>query len=44
MKVRAAAMSAGCVTVLDKPVEETALLDAIERALALSSDPAPTRP
>lgn len=44
VKVRAAAMSAGCVTVLDKPVEETALLDAIERALALSSDPAPTRP
>ena len=43
VKVRAAAMSAGCVTVLDKPVEETALL-AIERALALSSDPAPTRP
>jgi FixJ family two-component response regulator len=29
--------------VLDKPIEETALLDAIERALALSSDPA-TRP
>jgi len=27
-----------------KPVEETALLDASERALALSSDPAPTRP
>jgi FixJ family two-component response regulator len=44
VKVRAAGMSAGCVTVLDKPVEETALLDAIERALALSSDPAPTRP
>ena len=27
MKVRAAGMSAGCVTVLDKPIEETALLD-----------------
>jgi FixJ family two-component response regulator len=36
-EVRAAALSAGCVTVLDKPLEEKELLDAIEQALALSN-------
>ena len=44
VKVRAAAMSAGCVTVLDKPVEETALLDRDRAGARAPSNPAPTRP